>query len=257
MVAPAPVSALLHAVAVVKAGAFGIMRIVYDVYGVTLAKDLGLATPLAALAAVTIVYGSLRALREDDLKRRLAFSTVSQVSYITLGVAVISPLAAVGGLAHLIHQGLMKITMFLCAGNVAEERGIKKISQMDGLGPLMPATMVPFTIAVFGMIGVPPLAGFISKWYLAAGGLQAGDAWVVPVLLVSSLLNACYFLPILYRLWFKPLPEAVRPMSRRLGWMLLAPPAVTATLVILAGLLANAPFAPLGWTEFIVQMEYS
>lgn len=257
MVAPAPVSALLHAVAVVKAGAFGIMRIVYDVYGVNLTKDLGLATPLAALAAVTIVYGSLRALREDDLKRRLAFSTVSQVSYITLGVAVISPLAAVGGLAHLIHQGLMKITMFLCAGNVAEERGIKKISQMDGLGPLMPATMVPFTIAVFGMIGVPPLAGFVSKWYLAAGGLQAGDDWVVPVLLVSSLLNACYFLPILYRVWFKPLPEQAQPVKRRLGWMLLAPPVITATLVILAGLLANAPFAPLGWTEFIVRMEYS
>ncbi len=256
MVAPAPVSALLHAVAVVKAGAFGIMRIVYDVYGVTLTKDMGLATPLAALAAVTIVYGSMRALREDDLKRRLAFSTVSQVSYITLGVAVISPLAAVGGLAHLIHQGLMKITMFLCAGNVAEERGIKKISQMDGLGPLMPATMVPFTIAVFGMIGIPPLAGFVSKWYLAAGGLQAGDDWVVPVLLVSSLLNACYFLPILYRVWFKPLPEGALPVKRRLGWMLLAPPVVTATLVILAGLLANAPFAPLGWTEFIVRMEY-
>ena len=257
MVAPAPVSALLHAVAVVKAGVFGIMRIVYDVYGVTLTKDLGLATPLAGLAAVTIIYGSVRALGQDDLKRRLAFSTVSQVSYIALGVAVISPLAAVGGLAHLIHQGLMKITMFLCAGNFAEERGIKKVSQMDGLGWIMPATMVPFTIAVFGMIGIPPLAGFVSKWYLALGGLEAGDDWVIPVLLGSSLLNACYFLPLLYRAWFKPPPTEVPPVARRLGWMLILPPAATGTLVVLAGLLANAPFAPLGWTEFIVRMEYS
>ena len=257
MVAPAPVSALLHAVAVVKAGAFGIMRIVYDVYGVGLTQELGLATPLAALAAVTVVYGSVRALREDDLKRRLAYSTVSQVSYITLGVAVISPLAAVGGLAHLIHQGIMKITLFLCAGNIAEERHVKKVSQMDGLGHLMPGTMIPFTIAAFGMMGVPPLAGFVSKWYLAQGSLQAGDEWVIPVLMVSSLLNACYFLPILYRAWFKAVPADAPPMHRRLGWMLLLPPVVTGTLVVLAGLLANAPFAPLGWTEFIVGMEYS
>lgn len=257
MVAPAPVSALLHAVAVVKAGAFGIMRIVYDVYGVNLTKDLGFATPLAAAAATTIVYGSIRALGQDDLKRRLAYSTVSQVSYITLGVAVISPLAAVGGLAHLIHQGLMKITMFLCAGNFAEERGIKRISQMDGLGYLMPGTMVPFTIAVFGMIGIPPLAGFVSKWYLVAGGIEAGDTWVISVLLLSSLLNACYFLPILHRAWFRPIPEEIPPISRRLGWMLLIPPVATGALVVLAGLLANAPFAPLGWTEFIVRMEYS
>jgi multicomponent Na+:H+ antiporter subunit D len=257
MVAPAPVSALLHAVAVVKAGAFGIMRIVYDVYGVTLTKDLGLATPLAALAAATVLYGSIRALGQDDLKRRLAFSTVSQVSYITLGVAVISPLAAVGGLAHLVHQGLMKITMFLCAGNFAEERHIKKVSQMDGLGYLMPGTMIPFTIAAFGMIGMPPLAGFVSKWYLAQGGLQAGDAWIIPVLLGSSLLNACYFLPIVYRAWFLPLPAEVPRVHRKIGWMLLLPPAVTALLVVLAGLFANAPFAPLGWVEFIVGMEYT
>ena len=255
MVAPAPVSALLHAVAVVKAGAFGIMRVVYDVYGVDLAIGLGVTAPLAAAAAATILYGSLRALTQDDLKRRLAYSTVSQVSYITLGVALASPLAAVGGLAHLIHQGLMKITLFLCAGNLAEARGIKKVSEMSGIGPIMPGTMIPFTIAALGMIGLPPLAGFVSKWHLAAGSLGAGHEWVMPVLLGSSLLNALYFLPILHAAWFGE-PEDLRPVRRRIGWMLAVPPIATASLVLAAGLLANSGVSPLGWTRFIIALEY-
>ena len=255
MVAPAPVSALLHAVAVVKAGAFGIMRIVYDVYGVETVQALGLAAPLAGLAAVTILWGSLRALIQDDLKKRLAYSTVSQVSYITLGVALISPVAAIGGLAHLIHQGIMKITLFLAAGNFAEGRGVKTVSAMDGMGRLMPGATIAFTIGALGMIGVPPLAGFVSKWYLGAGGLDAGQPAVVALLAGSSLLNAAYFLPILYRAWFRDPPHPSRP-KRRIGWMLSLPPAATAALVVVAGLLANAPFSPLGWTRFIVSLEY-
>ena len=256
MVAPAPVSALLHAVAVVKAGAFGIMRVVYDVYGIELATDLGVTIPLAAAAAVTILYGSLRALTQDDLKRRLAYSTVSQVSYITLGVALASPLAAVGGLAHLIHQGLMKITLFLCAGNLAEARGIKKVSEMAGIGRAMPGTMIPFTIAALGMIGLPPLAGFVSKWHLAAGGLDAGHEWVLPVLLGSSLLNALYFLPILHLAWFGADAARERPVRRPIGWMLAVPPITTASLVLAAGLLASAGISPLGWTRFVISLEY-
>jgi multicomponent Na+:H+ antiporter subunit D len=123
MVAPAPVSALLHAVAVVKAGAFGIIRVVYEVYGIEFANSLGLTLPLATLAAATIIYGSLRALFQDELKRRLAFSTVSQVSYIVLGIALASPIATLGGLIHLVHQGVQKITLFMCAGNLAETLG--------------------------------------------------------------------------------------------------------------------------------------
>ncbi|WP_147113157.1 proton-conducting transporter membrane subunit [Tateyamaria sp. syn59] len=256
MVAPAPVSALLHAVAVVKAGAFGIMRIVYDVYGVEATQSLNLALPLAAAAAATILYGSFRALTQDDLKSRLAFSTVSQVSYIALGVALISPVAATGGLVHLIHQGIMKITLFLCAGNFAEGYGIKKISQMNGLGKLMPVSMAFFTIAALGMIGVPPLAGFVSKWYLGAGALDAGQPWVILILLGSSALNAAYFLPILYRAWFLPVSDQTADPVRPIGWMLLAPPAATAMLVICAGIFANAPFSPLSWTHFIVSLEY-
>jgi len=263
MVAPAPVSALLHAVAVVKAGAFGIVRVVDDVYGVEVAADLGVTAPLAVLAAMTILYGSLRALFQDDLKRRLAYSTVSQVSYIILGIAIIGPIATIGGLVHLVHQGVMKITLFFCAGNLAEALGIHKVSEMDGVGRRMPWTMAAFTIGALGMIGVPPLAGFISKWYLGLGALDAGQGWVVLVLAGSSLLNAGYFLPILYRAWFKaPRPgKDAWPAERHFGpattWALLAPPLVTAFLTVAMGLLASAPFSPLHWVRFISSQEFS
>ena len=260
MVAPAPVSALLHAVAVVKVGAFGIVRVVHDVYGVEVAANLGVMGPLAALAAATIIYGSLRALFQDDLKRRLAFSTVSQVSYIVLGVAIVGPIATIGGLVHLVHQGVMKITLFFCAGNLAETLGIHKISEMNGVGWRMPWTMAAFTIGAFGMIGVPPLAGFISKWYLGLGALDAGQDWVIFVLAGSSLLNAGYFLPILYAAWFRAPPENW-PDERSFGgretaWALLAPPVVTALLTLGVGLLASAPFSPLQWARFITILEY-
>ncbi|MBW7057391.1 monovalent cation/H+ antiporter subunit D family protein [Paracoccus bogoriensis] len=255
MVAPAPVSALLHAVAVVKAGAFGIIRVVFEVFGIETVRELGLTMPLAALAAVTILYGSVRAMTQDDIKKRLAYSTVSQVSYITLGVALAGPVAAVGALAHLIHQGLMKITMFMAAGNLAEALGVKRVSQMDGVGRALPGTMLAFSLAALAMIGLPPLAGFVSKWYLAQGGLAVGQDWVIPLLLGSSLLNALYFLPMLHRAWFRDAPEAEAPRPR-IGWMLAAPPLVTAALVLAAGLMANAPFSPLEWTRFIVELEY-
>ncbi|HSH28422.1 MAG TPA: proton-conducting transporter membrane subunit, partial [Thiohalobacter sp.] len=260
MVAPAPVSALLHAVAVVKAGAFGIVRIVYEVYGVELAADLGLALPLAVLACVTILYGSLRALYQDDLKRRLAFSTVSQVSYITLGVAIAGPIATIGGLVHLVHQGLMKITLFFCAGNLAETLRIHRVSEMDGVGRRMPWTMGAFTLAAFGMIGLPPVAGFVSKWYLGLGAMQAGQDWVVLVLAGSSLLNAAYFLPILHRAWFRAPPGngfAPAAGGRETGWLLLWPPVITAAMSLGAGMLAFIPFSPLEWVHFIARQEFS
>ena len=258
MVAPAPVSALLHAVAVVKAGAFGIMRVVYEVFGIEVAVALGVTTPLIALAAVTILYGSVRALMEDDIKKRLAFSTVSQVSYITLGVALASPIAAIGALAHLIHQGLMKITMFLAAGNLAEGLGVKRVSQLDGVGRRLPGTMAAFTLAVLAMIGLPPLAGFVSKWYLASGALDADQGWVIALLIGSSLLNALYFLPIVHRGWFgRPAETPETPGRPRIGWMLAAPPLATAALVLVAGVLANAPFSPIEWTRLIVSREYA
>jgi multicomponent Na+:H+ antiporter subunit D len=261
MVAPAPVSALLHAVAVVKAGAFGIIRVMHDVYGIDFAVTLGVTTPLAWLAALTILYGSWRALYQDDLKRRLAYSTVSQVSYITLGVAIAGPIAAVGGVVHLVHQGLMKITLFFCAGNLAETLGIHKVSEMNGAGKRMPWTMAAFTVGALGMIGAPPLAGFISKWYLGLGALEADQGWVILVLAGSSLLNAAYFLPILHRAWFKK-PDGHWPQERRFGrhetaLALLLPPLITALLVIAAGLLASTAMSPASWAQFVVQWGLS
>ncbi|MFD2190613.1 proton-conducting transporter membrane subunit [Pistricoccus aurantiacus] len=260
MVAPAPVSALLHAVAVVKAGAFGISRIVYDVYGVEFAAVLGVTTPLAIMAATTIIYGSTVALFQDGLKRRLAFSTISQVSYIALGTAIAGPIATVGGIIHLVHQGLMKITLFFCAGNLDETLGITKVSQMNGVGRRMPWTMTAFSVAALGMIGVPPLAGFVSKWYIGFGAVESGAYWVIPVLVGSSLLNAAYFLPILYAAWFKA-PDSDQIFAPRAGrlethWMLLLPPLLTAGLSLAAGIFAKSSFSPLEWGKLIAAREY-
>jgi len=264
MVAPAPVSALLHAVAVVKAGAFGIVRVVYDVYGVEFAASLGLLTALGVAAGITIIYGSVKALTQDHLKKRLAYSTISQVSYIALGTAILGPLATIGGVVHLVHQGLMKITLFFAAGNYAETLGIHRVSEMDGVGRRMPATTLAFTIGALGMIGIPPIAGFVSKWYLAMGAVEAGiAAWVLPVLIASSLLNAAYFLPVLYRAWFK-LPPARWPEDHHPNaaggfetvGALMWPPVATGVLALAAGLFAAAPYSPLDWVELIAAREY-
>jgi len=263
MVAPAPVSALLHAVAVVKAGAFGIVRIVYDVYGVELSAELGVLIPLGIVAAITIIYGSVRALSQDNLKKRLAYSTISQVSYIALGTAIFGPLGTIGGVAHLVHQGVMKITLFFAAGNFAETLGIHKVSEMNGVGKRMPMTTLAFTIGALGMIGIPPIAGFISKWYLGMGAMEAGiAAWVIPVLLISSALNAAYFMPILYRAWFVPATKdwpaekiPARKYETHAG--LLWPPVITASFALAIGLFAAAPFSPLEWAELIATREYS
>ncbi len=260
MIAPAPVSSLLHAVAVVKAGAFGIVRIVLDVYGAQNLLLLGILPLLGGIATITILYGSLRALQQDNLKRLLAFSTISQVSYIALGMSLVDqPLAVIGGLVHLVHQGLMKITLFFCAGNLAETLGIHHISKMDGVARRMPLTMTAFTIGALGMIGIPPTVGFVSKWYLGLGSLAAGNWWLLGVLAVSSLLNGCYFLPILTRAWFGkqqgPWPEELHTGRFETRLMLLLPPLITAFTVLAAGAVANAQISPLSWVRFIVK-EY-
>ncbi len=262
MVAPAPVSALLHAVAVVKAGAFGIVRIVYEVYGVEFAQSLNLLLPLAWLAAFTIIWGSCRALFQDDLKKRLAFSTVSQVSYIALGVGLFGPVGTIGGLVHLVHQGIMKITLFFCAGNYAETLGIHKVSEMNGVGRRMPLTTLAFTVGALGMMGAPLTAGAVSKAWLTDGASAAGMDWAIWVLWTSSLLNAAYFLPILWRAWFRPLPctwpEEHIPQR---GWyetslLLLIPPLVTAAATLAAGIYPEATISPLSWAKLITAREY-
>jgi multicomponent Na+:H+ antiporter subunit D len=253
MVAPAPVSALLHAVAVVKAGAFGLIRMVYDVFGPNLVQELRMDRVLAVMAAVTILYGSLMALRQTEIKRLLAYSTVSQISYIILGIAVGGPLATVGGLVHLVHQGLMKITLFFCAGDFAQTGNITRIKHLDGLGRRLPWSAICFTVGALGMIGIPPMAGFISKWYLGLGALADGQPWVVVVLLVSASLNAAYFLPLLYRIWFVT-PGDAAPL--RSIPMMLFPTLFTAFLAIVTGLFAGLPMSPLYWVQLIVETHY-
>jgi len=292
MAAPAPVSSLLHAVAVVKAGAFGIIRVVYDVYGIDLASSLGVLQVLVVFACITIIYGSVRAIYQEDIKKRLAYSTVSQVSYITLGIALAGPIAAVGAIMHLVHQGLMKITMFFCAGLLAETHHIYKVSELNGIAKKMPITMTAFTLAVLGMIGIPPVAGFVSKWYLGVGAIETGNTWVIAVLAGSSVLNAIYFLPLVYRAWFvAPAPdsavshhvqsavemhrephnevhiaqhsEADTPVHSILEktttleahWMMLLPPVVTITFAMLAGLFANSQYSALSWSKLIASSK--
>ncbi|MFP4327555.1 MAG: complex I subunit 5 family protein [Paracoccaceae bacterium] len=251
MVAPAPVSALLHAVAVVKAGAFGVIRVVHDVFGPATVAALGVGLPLALLASATILWGSVRALQQREIKKRLAYSTVSQVSYIVLGVALASPYGVIGGLAHLVHQGLMKITLFFCAGIFDERADVHNIEGLNGLGRRMPWTSTCFSLGAIGMIGLPPMAGFVSKIYLGLGGLQAGAPWVLAVLAASTLLNAAYFLPLLYRLWFlDPAPEA-RGDDRAPA--LVGPAVIAALGALAAGALAASPVSPLGWATLIAE----
>lgn len=202
MVAPAPVSALLHAVAVVKAGVFTVLKIAVYIFGIDFLAGVSTGRVLAYVAGATILLGSFIAMRQDNLKRRLAYSTVSQLSYIVLGAMLASPLAVVGGAMHIATHAFGKITLFFCAGAIDVALHKKNISDMRGIGRAMPFTMGAFFIASLSVIGLPPLAGLWSKWYLALGTLQADEFALLGVLMVSSLLNVAYLLPIPIRAFF-------------------------------------------------------
>lgn len=223
MVAPTPVSALLHAVAVVKVGVFCVARMITSIFGTNLLASLELDTIVCIIAAFTILFSSLIALSQDDLKRRLAFSTIGQLSYIVLGVALLSKSGMTGGLLHIAMHAFGKITLFFCAGAIFVTTGVKNISQMVGIGRQMPLTMSAFFIGAISVIGLPPCGGFISKWHLVVGTVEAGQFTMLVVLLVSSLLNAAYFLPIVYRAFFcKPEDGMFRtPMDEAPRWCLL------------------------------------
>ena len=205
MVAPTPVSALLHAVAVVKVGVFCIGRIIYNVYGPELMRDLGLVLPTAFFISATILVASMLALTQDNLKARLAYSTVSQLAYVTLGFALVSVSGVTGGIIHIANHAFSKITLFYCAGAIFVATGKKYISQLSGIGRCMPLTMGAFTIGALSMIGIPGTSGFITKWFLALGCLDNGSLVLLIVILTSSLLNAAYFVPIIYRAFFHEL----------------------------------------------------
>jgi len=202
MVAPTPVSALLHAVAVVKAGVFTIMKVVIYVFGLDLLTTTGISVWLMYAAGFTVIAGSLVAMAQDNLKRRLAYSTVSQLSYIVLGAALANAWGVVGGSMHILMHAFGKITLFFCAGAIYVAAHKTEISDMRGLGRAMPITMAAFLIGALSVVGVPPLGGSWSKWYLALGALDAGQILFVAVLMVSSLLNIAYLVPIPIRAFF-------------------------------------------------------
>lgn len=206
MVAPTPVSALLHAVAVVKVGVFCTTRVMLYVFGVDLMDAFNLGIPTAYFVGFTIIVASIIALSKDNLKARLAYSTVSQLSYIILGVALLTPAAIEGGLIHIVNHAFAKITLFFCAGAIYVAAHKKNISDMEGLGKVMPFTFGAFAIASLSMIGAPPVAGFVSKWKLLVGSVQAHQMGILLILLTSTLLNAAYFLPVTYRAFFGKRP---------------------------------------------------
>ena len=208
MVAPTPVSALLHAVVVVKVGVFSVCRVMLSVFGTNFLQESGLGLCTAYFVSFTILTASVIALTKTNLKARLAYSTVSQLSYIVLGVAMLTPNSITGGLIHIANHALAKITLFFAAGCIFVASGKKDIGEMAGLGKRMPWTMLAFGVASLSMIGAPPVGGFVTKWYLAMGAMDIHNYILLGVLLVSSLLNAGYFVPIFLTAFFgKPLPE--------------------------------------------------
>ena len=203
MVAPTPVSALLHAVAVVKAGVFCIARVMLSTFGTGVLQDLGIGLVTAYVVSFTILAASIIALTKDDLKARLAYSTVSQLSYIILGVALLDNSGVLGGIIHIVNHGFSKITLFFCAGAIYVAHHKKKISDMAGIGYAMPFTMGAFALASLSMIGAPPVAGFVTKWYLLNGALEIKNIPILIVLVASTILNAGYFVPITIRAFFE------------------------------------------------------
>jgi multicomponent Na+:H+ antiporter subunit D len=210
MVAPTPVSALLHAVAVVKAGVFTVVKVIVYTFGPLTLVKYGQGTWLIFMAGATILIASFIALFQDNLKRRLAYSTVSQLSYVIIAAALLSPISLTAATLHIAAHAFGKITLFFAAGSIYTAAHKTEISQLDGIGRKMPFTMGAFTIGALSMIGLPPTAGFISKWYLLTAAWETEFTFVVIVVVLSTLLNAGYFLPIVYRAFFRPAPPRRR-----------------------------------------------
>lgn len=234
MVAPTPVSALLHAVAVVKMGVFVILRVVLDVFGLGLLSSLGIGTFLAYFASFTIILGSIIALRQDNIKARLAYSTISQLSYIVVGVSLLSVSGVKGSILHILVHAFSKITLFFWAGAIAVGAHKKYVSQLSGIAKKMPVSMAIFTVGALSLIGLPPLGGFLSKWLLIKGSLESGMVPIAFVFMISSFLNACYFLPIIYKAYFEDMSETDQNDShiREAPKIMLIPMGLTAFMTV-------------------------
>ena len=244
-VAPTPVTALLHAVAVVKSGAFAIMRLTYYSFGTDFLRGTWAQTVVMLLVMFTIVYGCSRAVKETHLKRRLAYSTISNLSYILFGVAIMTPLGLVGALSHMVFHAVMKISSFFCAGAVIHQTEKNYVHELDGMGYKMPCIFGIFTVSSFALMGVPGLAGFISKWNLAAAAVDSGNTMAyfgVACLLISALLTAIYMLTIVVRAFF-PVKISYSALYgiKDPNWKMLIPLFVFTLFIILFGIYSQ-PF---------------
>jgi multicomponent Na+:H+ antiporter subunit D len=244
MVAPTPVSALLHAVAVVKAGVFSVVKVIVYVFGLDLLAAGTGAGALLWVAAFTILAASIVALRADNLKRRLAYSTVSQLAYVVLAATLLAPLSVVGAIVHIAAHAFGKITLFFAAGAIYTAAHKTEVSQLDGIGRRMPWTMGAFAIGALSMIGLPPAAGFVSKWYMLAGAMQASQWAVVGVIVGSTLLNAGYFLPIVYRAFFRAPGDSAHDHAHgEAPWPMVLALTITAVATVLMFLMPELPLA--------------
>jgi multicomponent Na+:H+ antiporter subunit D len=228
MVAPTPVSALLHAVAVVKAGVFTMLKVGIYIFGIDFLSETGASEWLMWVAAYSILAASIVAMQQDNLKKRLAYSTVSQLSYITLGMALATQMGAIGGGVHIAMHAMGKITLFMCAGAIYVATHKTEISQMTGLGRTMPITFAAFGIGALSIIGLPPLGGSWGKWLLMVGAADAGQQIMIGVLMISSLLNVAYLLPIVGKGFFLKSEENRYTGIKEAPLFCYLPPAITA-----------------------------
>ena len=232
MVAPTPVSALLHAVAVVKAGVFAITKIIIYTFGVEHLFESPGCDWLVYAAAFTILAASLVALKQENLKRLLAYSTVAQLSYVVMAVALLKPLAGIGAATHIIAHAFGKITLFFAAGAIYTAAHKTEVRELRGIGRRMPITMTAFTIGALSMIGVPPTGGFVSKWYILAGAYHAENYLAMSTIIASTILNAAYFLPIIYLAWFVPEKTPPSQSHGEAPWPSVLALSITAVLTI-------------------------
>ena len=233
MVAPTPVSALLHAVAVVKTGVFSLLKIVTYTFGIDSVASTGAASWILPIVAFTIIASSIVAFTKDNLKARLAYSTISQLSYIVLAALLATTLSISGGVAHIVMHAFGKITLFFCAGAILVALHKKSISELDGIGRKMPITMAAFFIGAISIIGLPPTAGSWSKLMIAGGSFDGGTMFWALVLMLSTLLNICYLLPIPMRAFLKPLPEGASAERQEAPFASLCAIVITASFFIL------------------------
>lgn len=241
MVAPTPVSALLHAVAVVKAGVFSVVKIVVYIFGLDTLRLSAGADWILWIAAFTILAASIIALQQDNLKRRLAYSTISQLSYVILAVFILAPLSTVAAALHIAAHAFGKITLFFAAGSIYTASHKTNISQLNGIGYRMPWTMTAFSIGAISMIGLPPTAGFLSKWYMLMGAFQEQQVIAILVIIASTLLNAAYFIPIIYAAWFKQPEQDNESIHGEAPWPIVMALMLTATLTLLLFIFPDVP----------------